>query len=380
MKVTNRNIMMPKRLNGGPVKYQAGYTIPKKYKLAGAEFNFDPNQYVGSTVPFDPRWSQSLAQRDLEIAMDPSYDYGFRQYPNNYGNLGSSITNMGGNYSTMNDGPVNKSSKPNQPATQSKPSQNQPYKFNPHKLNTYGNQISERALDRTTAFNLASSMLEDPYRNPLIVPKFEHKRQFVQTDFNPIYDQENVARRNISENQRSTAGMMGNLHQLNSNMVKAKMNASMAGQQQQRGLDAQFQGLKQNYADKLAVARQNVENLNKADEAEKRQYLSDTMTNWEKADQEKAKLYNAELATLNQMNTYVNQLSPEYKAVMGENGQIEVVFKSTGKPVPQDEFDKKKNAGSNDGALGDSSPRLKSGGYVNNNSTNNKKKLRTRLY
>lgn len=277
----------------------------------------------------------------------------------------------------------------NNQSTQANITQNQPYQFNPRKLNVYGNQISERALDRTTAFNLASVMGEQAYKNPLIVPKFEYKRQFVQPDFNPIYDQERVARRNISENQRSTAGLMGNLQQLNANMVKAKMAAARANQTEQRGLDAQYQGQKQQYANQLAVARQNVENANKADQAEKRQYLSDTFTNWEKADQQKAQLYNAELATLNQMNTYVNQLSPEYKAVMGKDGVIQVVFKSTGKPVPQEEFDKKQK-GAGYKAYGNTNkvsgpPKIKKkGGMINpinlNPVTNSQKKLRTRLY
>lgn len=336
--------------NGGLLKAQMGLTIPDKYKLAGAEVDFNPNQYYGETVPHDNRWGETLAERDYKIAMNPNFDN--KNLPSNYGHLGRSMSNIMGKTSSMADALNNSSNIPdsrsnqltsnNQPAISNK-STPANTGFNPYKLSTYGNRIAENALNRTTAFNLASSLLEPAYQNPLIVPDFKFKRQFVQADYQPIYEMQNVGMRNIANNARSTAALMGNMQQLNANMVKAKSDISRKAQLEQLGKDAQFDAQKQAYANQLAQARQNVENLNKADLAEKRQYLSDTFTNWMKAEVEKSKLYNTELQNWNQINTYVNQLSPEYKAERNhKTGELSIVFKSNGKPVPNAELEKAK--------------------------------------
>ena len=210
------------------------------------------------------------------------------------------------------------------------------------------------------------------------------------SDFNPVYEMQNVGMRNYANNARSTAALMGNLQQLNANMVKAKSKIAGDAQTQQRAYDATFTGQQQDWENKLAQARQNVENLNKGDEAEKFNFLSDTMTNWEKADQQRAKLYNANLQNWNEMNTYVNQLSPEYQAVRDKEGVVKIVFKSTGKEVPAEHFAKAQaeyNARIKAGQAGtttnttSTAKTFEIGGKVTKTNTPNKiKKLRTGLY
>lgn len=398
-----------RKQNGGLLKAQTGLTIPKKYKLAGANVDFNPNEYVGEIVPHDTRWDESLAERDVRIAMDPTYDYGFKKLPTNFGNFG--INNLNGksntgNSSLMNNtNPVtnitsNTASDINTNVNPTSLGTSNHQAFNPRKLTTYGDRISENALNRTTGYNLARS-LEPAYKNPLIIPEFKFKKQFAQADFNPVYEMQNVGMRNIGNNARSTAALMGNLQQLNANMVKSKSDIARQAQTQQRGYDATYNAQQQAYENQKAVARQNVENLNKGDEAEKFNFLSDTMTNWEKADQGRAKLYNANLADWNKLNTYVNSLSNEYTAVRDpKEGTVKIVFKSNGKEVPNEELEKKKAeyaARQNANQTGttpvgsrpvitNSSPapggrNYKIGGKVTTTNTPNKiKKLRTGLY
>lgn len=289
---------------------------------------------------------------------------------------------------------------PREPKEPKKPVGETPYKYNPRKLNAYGNKISENALDRTTAFNLASAVAEGAYRNPLIIPEFKHKQQYAQANYNPIYESERDARQDIAQNVRSSSGLIGNLLQLNANSVKAKMKTSKEAQALQKGYDADFTQKQADHEVLVTNARQNVENLNKADQGEKRQYLSDTMTNWEKADQEKAKLYNAELSSENDINTYVNQLSPEYKVVTDRDGVKRVEFWHNGKKITEEEAAalkakieeiKAKNKQAADkqaadnvakGLNADGSPKKRDGGNVEvkMDYTRPVRKIRNRLY
>lgn len=205
--------------------------------------------------------------------------------------------------------------------------------YNPYKLSVYGNKMSENAINGTTAFNVAQQMAKPRY-NPLFAPKNVIQRQYATSDFTDANQQEQVARKGIAQNTRSSSSYLANLNQLASNMTKAKSKIARDTQVRQKQYDSEFNKYQQDRADMLTNAKLRKEMEDRADYGAKQQALSDTITQREKGEREKAKLYNAELLNHNQKE-YVNQLSNEYKAITGPNGVVSIVFAKTGKIDPQ---------------------------------------------
>ena len=316
--------------DGGLLKAQSGLIVPRDYAsdvYAGdLTFSGGPaysnNKLLNLATIENPNQINPMLANSNDTQTQDITSYGYK--PVSQVNTLSNKSNVNTNVNSTSLGTSNHQA------------------FNPRKLTTYGDRIAENALNRTTAYNLARS-LEPARKEPLIMPEFKFKKQFAQADFNPVYEMQNLALRNYANNSRSTAALMGNLQQLNANMVKAKSKIAGDAQTQQRAYDATFAGQQQDWENKLALTRQNVEDKNTAHEAEKFNFLSDTMTNWEKADQQRAKLYNTNLQNWNEMNTYINSLSNEYTAVRDpKEGTVKIVFKSNGKEVPNEELEKKK--------------------------------------
>lgn len=260
------------------------------------------------------------------------------------------------------------------------------WQYDPRKLTKYGNQLSERALNRTAGFNMARYISDEGYKNPKIMPDFKYRQQYDNPNFTPIHETFHAGEQGLKSNLRSTAGLVGNLLQSNANKVRAMMQEATRSKQSQRGLDAQFMGQQQQYENMDAQERRRLEQLRRADHAAKEQYLKGTMEQWERADQQRAKLYNAELGDYNQIQNYVNQLSPEYKAVPQADGTIKIVFKSTGKEVPEAQVNQKiveKDTSTTGTAAGVSSKKtggkIKSGQYITKKPTK-KKRVRYNLY
>ena len=243
------------------------------------------------------------------------------------------------------------------------------FKYNPRSLTTHGNRLQESALNRVTGANVSRFIGDQGRSNPLIVSQYNPVRQVSTADFTPVYEQEAIARRNIGQAARGTAGQLGNILQLNANLVRSKSDIARKNQLDQRGFDQAYQQQLAAKAQELAQAKRIREGEDKADYAARQQFLTDTIEQSGLGDIERGKLYNQELRDFNTLQTYVNQLSPDYKVVMKADGTKEVVFKSSGRPVPQAEFDKK---------VSESKQTKRMGGFTNKSRP--KKKMRNRLY
>ena len=243
------------------------------------------------------------------------------------------------------------------------------FKYDPKRLTTHGNRLQENALNRVTGANVARFITDQGRPNPLITSQYNPVRQVSTADFTPVYEQEAIARRNIAQNTRGTAGQLGNILQLNANLVRSKSEIARKNQLDQRGFDQAYQQQLAAKEAELANAKRARESEDKADYAAREQFLTDTIEQSGAGDIERGKLYNQELRDFNTLQTYVNQLSPEYKVIMKRDGTKEVVFKSTGRPVPQAEFDKK---------VAQTKTTKRKGGFMNSNTP--RKKMRNRLY
>ena len=79
-------------------------------------------------------------------------------------------------------------------------------------------KISDAANQAMTAYNLSLAS-QAPEKTPLFRTDYTPKLQYAPVDFKPATDQYNIGMKAIANNARGTGTLMGNLQQLNANIL-----------------------------------------------------------------------------------------------------------------------------------------------------------------
>ena len=191
-------------------------------------------------------------------------------------------------------------------------------------------KISDAANQAMTAYNLSLAS-EAPEKTPLFRTDYTPKLQYAPVDFKPATDQYNIGRRAIANNARGTGTLMGNLQQLNSNILNKKIDIAKRAADSQLGFDRTYETAKEKIAKELRDEKRSQYFKDLEHEGTKRNAMTEAVSKWNQQQQTKAGYIQAENSDVNKINSYVNQLSPDYNVRLDENGMAYVVHNKTGK-------------------------------------------------
>jgi hypothetical protein len=325
-------------INATKFKHEDGGTLPTyQGKVGKSSYIFDPNLLMDDTRPItESDFKIESHGSDSEVHIGPDGKVSeFQIMPD--GNIKSkpSLSN------------VNKfdfSKKPSTQFTTSNPKTVLPpnYDFNPNRLQTAGDRLQHAGNALVSGYNFAKMATDPGYVNPLIMPDFKMQRQFDQANMKPIVEGFNSARRDLSSNIRDTGQLLSNIQNLNATKVSKMVDEAVRAATQQRVYDKAFQTEQQGYEDLKAQELRRLEALKREDMAAKEQFGKESVEGLEKTMINKGQLLNAQLKKINEVNSYVNQLSPEYKVHYDQkHGRTYVIHLKDGKwepakYVPQD--------------------------------------------
>ena len=207
--------------------------------------------------------------------------------------------------------------------------------YDPYSLMRPSHKMSDAANWGVTGYNLALAS-QAPEKTPIFMTDYTPKRQYAPVDFTQAIKQQRIGRRGIAENTRDTAGLMGNLQQLNANILDRKVAIAKSAADKQLGFDKVYETAKEGRAKELKDQRINQYYKNLEHEATKQNALTETISKWNKQQQAKAKYIQAENSDMNTIKGYVNELSPDYKVVVDKDGMVSVVYNNTNKEAREE--------------------------------------------
>lgn len=202
--------------------------------------------------------------------------------------------------------------------------------YDPYSLMRPSHKISDAANQAMTAYNLSLAS-QAPEKTPLFRTDYTPLRQYAPVDFMPATKQYAIGRRAIANNARGTGTLMGNLQQLNSNILNKKIDIAKRAADSQLGFDRTYETAKEKIAKELRDEKRSQYFKDLEHKATKQNALTEAVSKWNQQQQTKAGYIQAENSDVNKINSYVNQLSADYNVRLDENGMAYVVHNKTGK-------------------------------------------------
>jgi len=202
--------------------------------------------------------------------------------------------------------------------------------YDPYSLMRPSHKISDAANQAMTAYNLSLAS-QAPEKTPLFRTDYTPKLQYAPVDFKPATDQYAIGRRAIANNARGTGTLMGNLQQLNANILNKKIDIAKRAADKQLGFDRTYETAKEKIAKELRDEKRHQYFKDLEHESTKQNAMTEAVSKWNQQQQTKAGYIQAENSDVNKINSYVNQLSADYNVRLDENGMAYVVHNKTGK-------------------------------------------------
>jgi len=202
--------------------------------------------------------------------------------------------------------------------------------YDPYSLMRPSHKISDAANQAMTAYNLSLAS-QAPEKTPLFMTDYKPKLQYAPVDFKPATDQYAIGRREIANNARGTGTLMGNLQQLNANILNKKIDIAKRAADKQLGFDRTYETAKEKIAKELKDQKINQYYKDLEHKSTKQNAMTEAVSKWNQQQQTKAGYIQAENSDVNKINSYVNQLSADYNVRLDENGMAYVVHNKTGK-------------------------------------------------
>ena len=202
--------------------------------------------------------------------------------------------------------------------------------YDPYSLMRPSHKISNAANQAMTAYNLSLAS-QAPEKTPLFITDYTPKLQYAPVDFKPATDQYAIGRRAIANNARGTGTLMGNLQQLNSNILNKKIDIAKKAADSQLGFDRTYETAKERIAKEFKDQKMNQYFKDLEHEGTKQNAMTEAVSKWNQQQQTKAGYIQAENSDVNKINSYVNQLSADYNVRLDKNGMAYVVHNKTGK-------------------------------------------------
>ena len=202
--------------------------------------------------------------------------------------------------------------------------------YDPYSLMRPSHKISDAANQAMTAYNLSLAS-QAPEKTPLFRTDYTPKLQYAPVDFKPATDQYNIGMKAIANNARGTGTLMGNLQQLNANILNKKIGIAKRAADSQLGFDRTYETAKEKIAKELRDEKRSQYFKDLEHEGTKQNAMTEAVSKWNQQQQTKAGYIQAENSDVNKINSYVNQLSADYNVRLDKNGMAYVVHSKTGK-------------------------------------------------
>ena len=202
--------------------------------------------------------------------------------------------------------------------------------YDPYSLMRPSHKISNAANQAMTGYNLSLAS-QAPEKTPLFRTDYTPLRQYAPVDFKPATDQYAIGRRAIANNARGTGTLMGNLQQLNSNILNKKIDIAKRAADSQLGFDRTYETAKEGIAKEFKDQKMNQYYKDLEHKSTKQNAMTEAVSKWNQQQQTKAGYIQAENSDVNKINSYINQLSADYNVRLDENGMAYVVHNKTGK-------------------------------------------------
>jgi len=212
--------------------------------------------------------------------------------------------------------------------------------FDNTRLNVYGNRLQDIGSAIPAISNLSKFVAGAPKRMKKIMPDFEYKRKVINANTQPAARAFNQLSTNLKRNIRGTGQLAANMTEAAANRAAQAQDAAHKAKVQQLTFDSDFENKKQAYANASAIEDRNIESLYKQEVGAWKDLGSEAATQAGKYFINKGVLHNSELQDFIKLETYVNQLSNDYKVVPTGNGGYKVVHTKTGGSMSVEDFDK----------------------------------------
>jgi hypothetical protein len=202
--------------------------------------------------------------------------------------------------------------------------------YDPYSLMRPSHKMSDAANWGVTGYNLALAS-QAPEKTPIFMKDYTPLRQYAPVNFMPATKQYAIGRRAIAQNARGTGTLMGNLQQLNANILDKKIDIAERAADKQLGFDRAYETAKEKIAKEFKDQKMNQYYKDLEHRSAKQNALTEAVSKWNKQQQTKAKYIQAENSDVNKIRTYVNQLSADYKVKLDKDGMAHVIHNKTGK-------------------------------------------------
>jgi hypothetical protein len=202
--------------------------------------------------------------------------------------------------------------------------------YDPNSLMRPSHKISDAANWGVTGYNLALAS-QAPEKTRIFMTDYTPLRQYAPVDFMPATKQYAIGRRAIAQNARGTGTLMGNLQQLNANILDRKIDIAKKAADKQLGFDRTYETAKEKIAKEFKDQKMHQYFKDLEHRSAKQNALTEAVSKWNQQQQTKAGYIQAENSDVNKIRTYVNQLSADYNVRLDENGMAYVVHNKTGK-------------------------------------------------
>jgi hypothetical protein len=202
--------------------------------------------------------------------------------------------------------------------------------YDPYSLMRPSHKISDAANWGVTGYNLALAS-QAPEKTPLFRTDYTPLRQYAPVDFMPATKQYAIGKRAIAQNARGTGTLMGNLQQLNSNILNKKIDIAKRAADSQLGFDRTYETAKEKIAKEFRDEKRHQYFKDLEHRSAKQNALTEAVSKWNKQQQTRAKYIQAENSDVNKIRTYVNQLSADYNVRLDKDGMAHVIHNKTGK-------------------------------------------------
>lgn len=209
--------------------------------------------------------------------------------------------------------------------------------FDNTKLHTHGNRMQSQGLAIPAYYNMVK-MFDDPEVETAVNPRFVQRRRYVNPNMLEVNRQNEATRRMIAGSARGAGNYMANVQQMHANSTKLAQQMANQAKMQNIAEDKRIDGARQQYENQLAQEKRRIDSRNLQHKLAKQNAISETATQMGKYYLQKGILHNSELEDYNRLQTYVNQISPEYQVVPSGGGVYEIVHKKTGVKMSPDQF------------------------------------------